>query len=70
MLKLGDLGKWDRKIIIKNLLENIIQSIKMMINIIMEKIHILDSHNITEKEKNMVKKDHIKISIKINIDIF
>ena len=44
------------KIVIKNLTQNIIQSIMMKINIMM--IEIIDNHFITE-----MKKDHIKNSI-------
>ena len=60
--KLGDLEKWVMKIVIKNLTQNIIQSIMMKINIMM--IEIIDNHFITE-----MKKDHIKNSIKIDIEI-
>ena len=50
------------KIVIKNLTQNIIQSIMMKINIMM--IEIIDNNFITE-----MKKDHIKNSIKIDIEI-
>jgi len=55
--------------IIKNLLENIIQIIRMNINMMIEKIHILESRSIMEKEINMEKKEHIKINFETYINI-